>query len=74
MRLTKYKCLADLPDKKARLKRPTYLNNADYLRDLLKMPMKELRAKWGVSRNAAYEHQRMSGSEIRQRIAEVEHG
>ncbi|MGE6778285.1 hypothetical protein ACQKFL_11660 [Vreelandella titanicae] len=54
--------------------RPTYINDPDYLRDLLTLTTKQMRAKWGVGRNAVYSHQRMSGSEIRQRIAEVEHG
>ncbi|MBT2772942.1 hypothetical protein J7J47_11985 [Halomonas sp. ISL-60] len=53
-------------------KRPTYINDPDYLRDLLKLTTKQLRAKWGVGRNAVYSHQRMSGSEIRQWIKAVE--
>lgn len=53
-------------------KRPTYINNPEYLRDLLTLTTKQMRAKWRVGRTAVYIHQRMSGSEIRQRIKAVE--
>ena len=59
---------------KEKSRRPTLLNNPDYLRDLLTLTTKQLMTKWGISRNAVYNHQHMSGDEIRARIREVEHG
>lgn len=52
--------------------RPTYINNPDYLRDVLTLTTKQLIAKRGVTSTSAYNHQRMGGDEIRRRIAEVE--
>lgn len=58
---------------KGRTKRASMLNNPEYLRDLLRLPARTIRAKWGVSRNAVYNHLHMSGAEIRRRIEEADH-
>jgi hypothetical protein len=55
-------------------RRATYIKNPEYLRDLLRLPAREIQRKWGVGRSAVNNHQHLSAAEIRRRLSEVDHG
>lgn len=48
-----------------------FLKNPDYLRDLLKLPARQMQAKWGASQQAVNKHQNMKADEIRRRLERV---
>lgn len=81
MRLTKYDKaqLTGEPvpmeePRRSSTRRPTYIRNPEYLRDLLELPARKIQSKWGVCQTAVNNHQHLGAKEIRRRLAEVEHG